>query len=191
VTLRNTPHILELSTRLQAVRKELRQALAETARADVGEYVFQTLDGPVTLKSLFGDKRDLFVVHNMGKGCNSCSMWADGLNGFYPHIADRAVLVVASPDSPAVQAEFAASRGWRFPMVSTMGTSFSADMGFATAAGGPMPGVSAFQMKGGQVVRVSASPFDDFDEFCLAWRLFDLLPEGANGWRPQRNYETA
>jgi DNA-binding transcriptional ArsR family regulator len=112
VTLRNTPHILELSTRLQAVRKELRQALAETARADVGEYVFQTLDGPVTLKSLFGDKRDLFVVHNMGKGCNSCSMWADGLNGFYPHIADRAVLVVASPDTPVVQAEFAASRGW-------------------------------------------------------------------------------
>lgn len=72
------------------------------------------------------------------------------------------------------------------------GNQLLADMGFATAAGGPMPGVSAFQMKGGQVVhRVHASPFDDFDEFCLAWRLFDLLPEGANGWRPQRNYETA
>ncbi|MDP3738793.1 MAG: DUF899 family protein [Hyphomonadaceae bacterium] len=188
MTLRNTPHILELSTRLQAVRKELRQALAETVRADVGEYVFRTLGGAVTLKSLFGGKRDLFVVHNMGAGCNSCSMWADGLNGFYPHIADRAVLVVASPDPPAVQAEFAASRGWRFPMVSTMGTSFSADMGFATASGGPMPGVSAFQMTGEQVARVSASPFDDFDEFCLAWRLFDLLPEGADGWRPKRTY---
>jgi hypothetical protein len=44
-------------------------------------------------------------------------------------------------------------------------------------------------MKGGQVVRVSASPFDDFDEFCPVWRLFDLLPEGADGWRPQRVYQ--
>ena len=188
MSIRNTPRILELSTRLQETRKELRQALAETAKADVGDYVFQTLDGPVTLKSLFGGKSDLFVIHNMGSGCNSCSMWADGLNGFYPHIADRAALVVASPDAPAVQADFAATRGWKFPMVSTQGTSFSADMGFATASGSPMPGVSAFQMKNGQVVRVSASPFDDFDEFCLAWRLFDLLPNGADGWRPKRSY---
>ena len=115
-------------------------------------------------------------------------MWADGLNGFYPHISDRAALVVASPDLPAVQTEFAASRGWRFPMVSTKGTTFSADMGFATASGGPMPGVSAFQLKDGKVTRVSASPFDDYDDFCMAWRFFDLLPEGANGWRPKRSY---
>lgn len=188
MNLREAPRIVELRSRLVETRNELRAALAETARTDVGDYVFQTLTGPVMLKALFGGRRDLFVVHNMGTGCNSCTMWADGLNGFYPHISDRAALVVASPDLPAVQAEFAASRGWRFPMVSTKGTTFSADMGFATASGGPMPGVSAFQLKDGKVTRASASPFDDYDDFCMAWRFFDLLPEGANGWRPKRSY---
>lgn len=188
MNLREAPHIVELRSRLVEARNELRQALAETARTPVGDYVFQTRNGPVTLKSLFGDKRDLFIVHNMGTGCNSCSMWADGLNGFYPHISDRAALVVASPDVPQVQADFAASRGWRFPMVSTKGTTFSADMGFATPSGSPMPGVSAFQLKGAEVARVSASPFDDYDDFCMAWRFFDLLPEGADGWRPKRTY---
>lgn len=188
MNLREAPRVVELRTRLQEARKELQQELAETAHTSVGDYVFQTLEGPVTLKSLFGDKRDLFVVHNMGTGCNSCSMWADGLNGFYPHIADRAALVVASPDVPKVQADFAAARGWRFRMVSTKGTTFSADMGFATPSGSPMPGVSAFQLKNGEVRRASASPFDDYDDFCMVWRFFDLLPQGADGWRPKRTY---
>jgi predicted dithiol-disulfide oxidoreductase (DUF899 family) len=188
VNIREAPRIVELRTRLQEARKDLQHALAETAQTRVGDYTFQTLDGPVTLHSLFGGKQDLFVVHNMGTSCNSCSMWADGLNGFYPHIADRAALVVASPDVPEVQADFAAARGWRFPMVSTKGTTFSADMGFANAVGKPMPGVSAFQHKNGLVTRASASPFDDYDEFCMVWRFLDLLPQGADGWRPKRTY---
>jgi predicted dithiol-disulfide oxidoreductase (DUF899 family) len=188
VNIREAPRVVELRTRLQEARRDLQQALADTARTSVGDYVFQTLQGPVTLKSLFGDKRDLFIVHNMGTGCNSCSMWADGLNGFYPHIVDRAALVVASPDVPRVQADFAAARGWRFPMVSTKGTSFFADMGFATATGSPRPGVSAFQLKGSEITRASASPFDEYDEFCMVWRFFDLLPQGPDGWRPKRDY---
>ncbi len=76
-------------------------------------------------------------------------------------------------------------------MVSTLGNAFAADMGFTNAAGKPMPGVSAFQKEDGRIVRVSASGFNDNDEFCPVWRLFDLLPEGADGWRPKRVYETA
>jgi hypothetical protein len=37
-------------------------------------------------------------------------------------------------------------------------------------------------------VRVSASGFNDTDEFCPVWRLFDLLPEGADDWRPKQTY---
>lgn len=186
--LRTEARIVELRTKFAQARAELREALADTVRGEVKDYVFETLKGHVTLSQLFGDKRDLFVVHNMGTGCNACTMWADGFNGLYPHIANRASFVVASPDAPAVQAEFAASRGWRFPMVSTGGGSFAADMGFANAAGKPMPGVSAFQKDGERIVRASASPFDEGDEFCPVWRFFDLLPEGANGWRAQRTY---
>jgi len=184
----DNPRVVELRTKFQEARAELQKALAEDARGEVKDYVFGTLKGPVTLSELFGDKRDLFVIHNMGQGCNSCTMWADGFNGLYPHIADRASFVVTSPEAPEVQAAFAASRGWVFPMASGQGNTFAADMGFTNAAGRPMPGVSAFQMQDGKIVRVSAGNFNDGDEFCATWRLFDLLPEGADGWRPKKSY---
>ncbi len=180
--------VVALRTKFFEARAELHKALAEEARGEVKDYVFANRKGPVRLSELFGKKRDLFVIHNMGVGCNSCTMWADGFNGFYPHISDRASFVVSSPDAPETQREFAASRGWTFPMVSTQGTPFAADMGFANPAGKPMPGVSAFQKQDGKIVRVSASGFNDSDEFCPVWRLFDLLPEGPDGWRPKQTY---
>jgi predicted dithiol-disulfide oxidoreductase (DUF899 family) len=180
--------IVDLRARFQEARKELQQALAEEARGEVKDYSFTTLKGAVLLSALFGKKRDLFVIHNMGVSCNACTMWADGFNGLYPHISDRASFVVSSPDAPETQAEFAASRGWKFPMVSTQGTSFAADMGFANKAGKPMPGVSAFQKHDGKIVRVSASGFNESDEFCSVWRFFDLLPEGPDAWRPKQTY---
>ena len=190
---RQSAHIIDLQRKVQAARSELQKALAEEARGEVADYRFDTPKGPVKLSQLFGKKRDLFVIHNMGRGCNSCTMWADGFNGLYPHIANRASFVVSNHETPEQQAEFAASRGWKFPMVSTQGTTFAADMGFTNDAGRPMPGVSAFQMQdgqeGGKIVRVSASGFNETDEFCAVWRLFDLLPEGPDGWRPQRSYE--
>lgn len=184
----DSARIVTLRTKFQQARAELQEALAEKARADVADYAFGTLKGPVMLSSLFGKKRDLFVIHNMGRGCNSCTMWADGFNGLYPHIADRAAFVVSNAETPEQQAEFAASRGWKFPMVSTKSTTFAADMGFTNAAGKTTPGVSAFQNLDGKIVRVSASGFNDTDEFCPVWRLFDLLPEGADDWRPKQTY---
>ena len=69
-----------------------------------------------------------------------------------------------------------------------LGTTFAADMGFANKAGKPMPGVSAFQKHEGMIVRVSASGFNESDEFCPVWRFFDLLPEGPDAWRPKQTY---
>lgn len=184
----DTARIVTLRTKFHEARAELQEALAEKARADVADYEFATLKGPVKLSSLFGRKRDLFVIHNMGRGCNSCTMWADGFNGLYPHIADRAAFVLSNSETPEQQAEFAASRGWKFPMISTRDTTFAADMGFTNAAGRATPGVSAFQKQDGNIVRVSASGFNDSDEFCPVWRLFDLLPEGAADWRPKQSY---
>src|SRR5262245_57827394 len=140
--IRENARIISLQTKLQQVRAELQQAMAEETQGEVKDYAFSTLEGSVSLSSLFGGKRDLLMIHNMGAHCSSCTMWADGFNGLYPHVADRASFVVSSPDSPADQAEFAASRGWVFPMVSTQGTRFAADMGFENAAGRAMPGVS-------------------------------------------------
>ena len=184
----------EVSEKLAAYRREIavlrdkmRVLQKKAEPEDVEDYRFATTDGPVRLSQLFGDKKYLFVIHNMGKGCPNCTMWADGFNGVLPHLENRAAFVVSSPDDPETQRAFARERGWRFRMVSHQGTSFAADMGYRTEQGW-MPGVSVFRRIGNRIYRVSDAPFDEGDDFCTVWHLFDLLPEGAAGWRPQFSY---
>jgi predicted dithiol-disulfide oxidoreductase (DUF899 family) len=173
--------ILELRGKMRAVQGAIEPEVVE-------DYVLRGAGGPVSLSTLFGDKEDLLVVHNMGSGCPYCTMWADGYNGVYPHLADRAAFVVASPDAPEVQARFAAKRGWIFPMVSHAGTSFAKDMGYAGADGGWLPGISAFRRRGDEIVRVSDTGCGPHDDFCSVWHFFDLLPGGAGDWRPRFAY---
>jgi predicted dithiol-disulfide oxidoreductase (DUF899 family) len=137
----------------------------------------------VRLSQLFGDQRYLFVIHNMGRGCEYCTIWADGFNGVLPQLQSRAAFVLVSPDSPADQARFAAARGWRFPLVSHQGTTFAADMGYAPN-GKWLPGISVFRKEGELIVRVADSEFDVGDEFCVVWPLFDLIPEELGTWSP-------
>jgi predicted dithiol-disulfide oxidoreductase (DUF899 family) len=68
-------------------------------------------------------------------------------------------------------------------MVSHAGTSFASDLGFVRETGGWRPGVSAFRLEDGKIVRVSATDFGVETDFCAIWRLLDLLPEGRGGWR--------
>jgi predicted dithiol-disulfide oxidoreductase (DUF899 family) len=172
---------------IAVLRDKMRVLQKKAEPEDVEDYRFATTDGPVRLSQLFGDKKYLFVIHNMGKGCPNCTMWADGFNGVLPHLENRAAFVVSSPDDPETQRAFARERGWRFRMVSHQGTSFAADMGYRTEQGW-MPGVSVFRRIGNRIYRVSDAPFDEGDDFCTVWHLFDLLPEGAAGWRPQFSY---
>lgn len=177
----------EYRRKIAGLRTEMRALQAEIEPQDVPDYRFATSAGEVSLSSLFGDKPDLFVIHNMGTGCPYCTMWADGFNGVLPHLQDRAAFVLATPDTPAVQAQFAASRGWNFRMVSHAGTDFAADMGYRGERGF-QPGVSVFRKENGRILRVSDTGLGPGDDFCSVWHLFDLLPEGANGWRARFAY---
>lgn len=170
------------------LRRKMREAQASVEPEPVRDYEFATIEGPLRLSQLFGEKRDLFVIHNMGRSCPHCTLWADGFNGLYPHIADRAAFVVASPDPPDVQRGFATNRGWRFPMVSHQGTNFAADMGYRSATGGWLPGVSVFRREANRILRVADTSFEPADDFCALWHLLDLLPEGAAGWQPKFSY---
>ena len=159
---------------IAALRENLRALQSSVEPQAVADYEFAGWDGPVRLSALFGDKRDLFVIHNMGTGCVYCTMWADGFNGVYDHLADRAAFVLSSPNTPEVQKQFAKSRGWRFPMVSHQGTSFADDMGYLRAGsdaggdklGGWYPGVSVFRKDGERIVRVSDTELGPYDDFC-------------------------
>ncbi len=100
----------------------MRSAQASIEPEEAQDYEFATPQGKARLSALFGDKDTLFVIHNMGTTCAHCTMWADGFNGVFEHLRDRAAFVVSSPDTPERQQSFAAGRGWKFPMVSIQGT---------------------------------------------------------------------
>ena len=173
---------------IAALREKMRTLQSEAEPQEVENYRFATPDGTVRLSELFGGKEHLFVIHNMGKSCPACTMWADGFNGVLQHLENRAAFVVSSPDDPKTQRAFAASRGWHFRMVSHQGTSFAADMGYRGAEGW-LPGVSVFRRVGERIYRLSDTSFDEGDDFCTVYHLFDLLPDGAAGWRPKFNYD--
>lgn len=175
---------------IAAIREKMRAAQEAVEPQEVRDYELAGAHGKVRLSALFGGKDMLFVIHNMGTGCPYCTLWADGFNGVYDHLRDRAAFVLSSPDAPEKQRAFAAGRGWRFPMVSHQGTSFAADMGYMDD-GRPMPGVSVFKRKGDKVLRVADTSFSPGDDFCGVWHLFDLIPEGAAGWQPKFRYALA
>lgn len=180
--------LADCHARIAAVRAEMRAIQDSVEPRAVEDYRLVTSAGPVRLSALFGDRSDLFVVHNMGAACPYCTLWADGFNGVYHHLATRAAFVVCSPDPPAVQQRFAASRGWRFPMASHAGSGFAADMGYRSADGGWLPGLSVFRRDGDRIVRVSDRGMAPGDPFCAVWHLLDLLPGGADGWQPRLRY---
>lgn len=172
---------------MQDIRRQMHETVKAAPPERVRDYEFATQDGSVTLSALFGDKDDLFVIHNMGRGCSYCTLWADGYNGLTPHLENRAAFVVSSPDKPDAQRAFAQSRGWRFRMVSHAGTDFAADMGFR-GEHGFLPGVSVFRRGEDGIVRVSDAALGPYDEFCALWHFLDMLPGGAGEWRPKFSY---
>jgi predicted dithiol-disulfide oxidoreductase (DUF899 family) len=178
--------------RIIALHGEL-SALQATVEPQVVEnYLLQGWDGPVRLSELFGDKDDLILIHNMGAGCSSCSMWADGFNGVYDHLASRAAFVVASPDPIDAQRKLAARRGWRFPMVCYAESPLAQDLGYRDLAGGNHggwdAGVSVFHRNEGRILRVSDAQFAEFDDFCVVYHLFDLFPDADRNWQPSFSY---
>ncbi|MBM3581553.1 MAG: DUF899 domain-containing protein [Alphaproteobacteria bacterium] len=170
------------------LRKKTRAVQASVRPQPVEDYEFSTTRGTIRLSGLFGEKNDLFVIHNMGASCPYCTLWADGYNGVYDHLANRAAFVVSSPDAPAAQKKFARSRGWRFPMISHRGTTFARDMGYGSEKEGWRPGVSVFRKERGHILRVSDASFAPGDDYCALWHFFDLLPGGPGNWRPKFKY---
>lgn len=183
-----TRALADYRRQIRDLRVKMRKLQTTIEPQRIDDYEFATPDGKVRLSALFEGDDTLIVIHNMGAGCPYCTLWADGFNGSYAHLRNRAAFVVSSPDSPDRQRQFAESRGWKFPMVSVQGNSFPQDMGY-WADGHPMPGVSVFKRDGAGIVRVSDTSFSPGDDFCHVWHIFDLIPEGPAGWQPRYRYD--
>lgn len=182
--------ISELEKKLVALREARAAAVAASGPALSGYTLALAPSGArVTLRELFAGKQDLLVIHNMGKRCVYCTLWADELSGIAHHVMDRCGLVLTTPDDPATAGQFARGRRWNFPVASTMGTSFVKDLGFEDKDGDVLPGVTSMTLGAdGKPVRVRSAQFGPGDNFCALWHFLDLLPGGAKGWVPRYGY---
>lgn len=188
-----------MNQEIERLERELESAkerlLAARRAAAPGRLADRTLRwagsaAPVRLSDLFGAKPDMLVIHNMGRQCSYCTLWADGFAGIYKHVADRCAFVLTTPDDPAIAGAFAAERAWPFPVVSIAGTAFAKDMGFAKPDGGVIPGVSPLRREpDGTITRPAlGATFGPGDDFCALWPMLDLLKEGAADWSPRFHY---
>lgn len=186
-----------INNEIEALEKEIHEKQKKLAglkrfrpREEVKDY---TLQGPggtkISLSEMFGDHDELLLIHNMGKKCRYCTLWADGFNGFLRHFENRAGFVVVSPDDPETQKEFASGRNWKFKMYSGKGSTFIKDMGFEDDEGRYQPGFSTFIKDNGKIYRTASDWFGPFDDYCSVWHLFNLLPRGVNDWKPEFEYQ--
>ncbi|HET9136488.1 MAG TPA: DUF899 family protein [Candidatus Kapabacteria bacterium] len=192
--LYGNPEIESIQKEIFEKRQRIIELLKQSAHPVTKPYVFVDWSNrEVPLSDLFGDKNDLILIHNMGKGCRYCTLWADEINGISKHLENRAALAVISPNTPEVQKEFAESRGWRFKMLSDRDMDFSREMGFAYDKEGKtfaMPGYSTFHKSAdGTIKRVGYDEFGPTDMYSSTWHFLEMLQDGENGWEPQYSYE--
>jgi len=96
-------------------------------------YRFETDEGNVSLADLFKGRSQLLVYHFMfgpdyKAGCPSCSMIADGFNGFAIHLANHDVALTAVSRAPFAKLKAYKRRmGWSFPWASSLGSDFNFD----------------------------------------------------------------
>jgi predicted dithiol-disulfide oxidoreductase (DUF899 family) len=185
-----TEEIIKLEQEIDAKRKEITALRKQIAAIPVSDYTFTNVDGTeVRLSDLFGSGNELMLVHNMGKRCPYCTLWADEYNGVVDHLNNRVPFVVVSPDEHDVMNEFAMGRNWNFKIISSKGNTFKKDVGFEEDNGMVMPGVSVFTKDAdGKMYHYSAAYFGPGDSFSAIWHYFDLLPDGAGKWAPKFKY---
>lgn len=182
--------LFQISEELMKLRAKVAEIRLKIPPQEVQDYSFTGMSGEKTMLSeMFGSKNELILVHNMGRSCRYCTLWADGLNGFTKHFESRAAFVVTSPDDHETAHKFAMERNWQFRLYSTEGTTFKRDMGFANEKNDPQPGVSIFKKEAdGKIIHVTKDYFGPGDDYCSIWHFFDLLPSTGDDWEPQYHY---
>jgi predicted dithiol-disulfide oxidoreductase (DUF899 family) len=97
------------------------------------QYRFETDRGSASLADLFQGRSQLLIYHFMfgpdyTAGCPSCSMIADGFDGFAVHLANHDVTLSAVSRAPLAKLQAYKRRmGWTFPWASSFGGDFNFD----------------------------------------------------------------
>ncbi|MDQ3021461.1 MAG: DUF899 family protein [Bacteroidota bacterium] len=172
----------DIEKQIESIRKKRIELNSRLANMNVKDYTLKDKNGKdVKLSEMFGDSKNLILVHNMGRACPYCTMWADGFKDTYKEIEKKATFVLVCPDKPEVHKKFAESRDWQFKSYSAAGTDFIFDMGYDFIKDGKhnyWPGVSVFEKSDdGKIQRVAKDYFGPGDFYCNIWHFLDLLPD--------------
>jgi len=97
------------------------------------DYVFESVNGPVSLDSLFGNNSQLIIQHFMydpawKEGCKSCSFMADHMTPALVHINNRDTSFAAVSKAPIETiSKYHERMGWDFAWVSSSENDFNRD----------------------------------------------------------------
>src|SRR6201984_1569537 len=117
------------------------------------EYRFDTDAGSASLPDLFRGRSQLLVYHFMfgpdyTAGCPSCSMIADGFNGFAVHLANHDVMLWAVSRAPLAKLQAYKRRmGWSFPWASSFGSDFNFDFNAAISEEQQHSGIGEYNFR--------------------------------------------
>jgi predicted dithiol-disulfide oxidoreductase (DUF899 family) len=112
--------------RLSTLRRELPMVAVEE------QYMFESETGPVGLAELFDGRHQLVVYHAMwlydqDRPCPSCSAFLDQIGQLaHLHVRDTSFAAISRGSIERMR-EFRTRLGWRFPWVSSLGSSFNYD----------------------------------------------------------------
>jgi predicted dithiol-disulfide oxidoreductase (DUF899 family) len=179
----------KVEERINLLIKHLGELRVKAKPVEVKDYAFKTSAGETTLSQFFHKKSKLLVIHNMGKECPYCTLWADGFTGLLPHLSDAMDVVLVSTDSPSEQEAFAKSRGWKFKMASHK------DMPYTKAQTGlgemtDMPGATVYEKIDGKIYLKNKCFFDPSDIYCPMWSFIGLAGIEPKDWEPNCEYKS-
>lgn len=199
--------LLEREKRLNKERDELAAARRALPWVKVEKaYTFKSAQGPVTLADLFDGRSQLIAYHFMfgpdwNDGCKSCSFWAEQYDPVRVHLRQRDTnLVVISRGPLAKLQAFKERMGWKFPWVSSEGTTFNRDFHVSFDAsdiadgkaehnfamrdmkpGAELPGLSVFaKNKASEVFHTYSCYSRGLDPLNATYQLLDLTPKGRD-----------
>ena len=177
----------EIQKQIFELTGELGTLLKQSPGAEVPDYRFVDGSGEVSLLELFAGRDTLLAIHNMGQGCRYCTVWADGFNGFLPHLENAMSVVLLSKDPPELQRRFANERGWRFRLASHGGGAYIREQSVVEGQDN-YPGAVVYKLEGDRVLRFNACVFGPGDLYCSLWSLLSLAGMGTQDWTPQYSY---
>lgn len=179
--------ITNIERQIFALTSQLHELRKAASGEVVPNYTFTTLDGEISLLDMFGDQDSLLVIHNMGQGCRYCTLWADGFNGFVPHLESVMPVFLVSRDAPTLQREFANSRGWRFRLASHSGGNYIHEQSVMEGSDNA-PGAVVYTRSGDKIRRKNSASFGPGDIYCSMWSLLGLGGVSESDWTPQFAY---